>query len=56
MFQTLYIYCMEEQETSFSEWVDTLTVSDVVQQVALLVFTISIIVFVIRTFRNKPSA
>ena len=50
-----YIYFMEEQETTFAEWMSSLTVSDVVTQLSLIVFTIFIIVLVVRAFRNKPS-
>ncbi|WP_421762747.1 hypothetical protein [Ekhidna sp.] len=48
---------MEGNEpTKFSEWWDTLTISDASNVFLIIVFSISIIWLVIRTFRNKPSA
>ncbi|WP_424961577.1 hypothetical protein [Ekhidna sp.] len=47
---------MEEKETNFGEWADSLTVSDVSNVMLIIVFSIVIIWLVVRTFRNKPSA
>ncbi len=56
LFLIIYIYRMEENETNFMEWVNNLTLSDVVNQISLILFTAFIIVLVVRAFRNKPSA
>jgi len=47
---------MEEKETKFAEWMDTLTITDASNIALLIAFIILIIAFVIRAFRNKPSA
>ena len=47
---------MEEQETNFVAWFNALSVSDVVNQLTLITFTVLIVVLVVRAFRNKPSA
>ena len=47
---------MEENETNFVEWFNTLSLSDVVNQLSLIIFTVFIIVLVVRAFKNKPSA
>ena len=48
---------MEEQDSmNFSDWWNSLTVSDVTSMFTLIFFIILILIFVLRTFRNKPSA
>ena len=47
---------MEEKETKFADWAESLTVSDVSNVMLIIVFSIVIIWLVVRTFRNKPSA
>lgn len=47
---------MEEKETNFAEWMDTLTITDASNIALLITFTVVIVAFVIRAFRNKPSA
>ena len=47
---------MEENETNFVEWFNALSLSDVVNQLSLIIFTVFIIVLVVRAFKNKPSA
>jgi len=47
---------MEEQETTFTQWMDSLTISDASNVLLLTAFIALILVFVIRAFRNKPSA
>jgi len=47
---------MENQEKNFGEWLNNLTVTDVMNTLMLTVFTIFILILVVRTFRNKPSA
>ncbi|WP_420318418.1 hypothetical protein [Ekhidna sp.] len=47
---------MEEKDTKFSEWVDSLTVSDASNVFLIIIFSIAIVWLVIRTFRNKSSA
>ncbi|WP_462248390.1 hypothetical protein [Ekhidna sp.] len=48
---------MEEQKSmNFSEWVDTLTVTDVVNIFLMIGFTAVILWLVVRTFRGKSSA
>ena len=56
MPENLGIEQMKEQESNFSEWVDTLTISDASNILLLIAFLALILVFVIRAFRNKPSA
>lgn len=51
-----YIYGMVEKEsTNAVEWANNLTVSDTVNMVLILVTTITVLILVVRTFRNKPS-
>lgn len=48
---------MEENESmNFSEWLDTLTISDAVNIFLMTAFTIVILWLVVRTFRGKSSA
>ncbi|WP_425390914.1 hypothetical protein [Ekhidna sp.] len=47
---------MEEQDTKFTDWVDSLTISDAANVFLVIIFSIFIVWLVIRTFRNKPSA
>ncbi|MEM6643530.1 MAG: hypothetical protein AAF616_11170 [Bacteroidota bacterium] len=47
---------MEEDERTFMEWMNNLSLSDAVNTLSLIVFTILIVVLVVRAFRNKPSA
>ena len=48
---------MEEQESmKFTEWIDSLTVSDASSVMLMVVFILVIVWLVIRTFRGKPSA
>jgi len=47
---------MEEKDQTFTEWFNSLTVTDVVNNFILIIFVLFIIILVIRTFRNKPSA
>lgn len=47
---------MQEQETNFMEWLNNLTLTDVVNQLSLITFTLFIVIMVVRAFRNKPSA
>ena len=47
---------MEEKETKFTEWIDSLTIADASNFFLILTFVIVIIWLVIRTFRGKASA
>ncbi|WP_370086570.1 hypothetical protein [Ekhidna sp.] len=48
---------MEENESmKFTEWVDSLTISDASNFFLIVTFTVVIIWLVIRTFRGKASA
>lgn len=47
---------MEYEEETFIEWVKNLTIGEVVTQLMLILFAVLILVFVVRAFKNKPSA
>lgn len=48
---------MEEKESmKFTEWVDSLTISDASNIIMIIIFTIVIAWLVVRTFRGKASA
>ncbi|WP_436517082.1 hypothetical protein [Ekhidna sp. To15] len=46
----------ETESMNFSEWLNTLTISDAVNVILMTTFTIVILWLVVRTFRGKSSA
>ncbi|MEQ9405912.1 MAG: hypothetical protein RIM99_20130 [Cyclobacteriaceae bacterium] len=45
---------MKEDTTLFSDWIQSLTVTDVVNIVLMASFVLYIVILVTRTFRDKP--
>ncbi|MFK7953211.1 MAG: hypothetical protein AB8B73_10225 [Ekhidna sp.] len=45
----------EKSPTRFIEWMNSLTISDAVNVILILLVTITVLILVVRTFRNKSS-
>lgn len=47
---------MEEKDSKFVDWINSMTMTQAINSLILTAFILIILILVVRTFRNKPSA